>query len=86
MGGLEESHLSAPDGMVFMASKVMWLFIIRFIVHDFQLLPVSLTQGDLCCISKNRIGSPLFSHGDRRLSIMVLPIVFTIECREVDKI
>ena len=60
---------------------------LRFIVHDFQLLPVSLTQGDLCCISKNWIGSPLFSYyGDRRLSIMVLPIVFTIECGEVDKI
>lgn len=29
---------------------------------------------------------PLFGYGDQKLSIMVIPIVFTIECGEINKI
>ena len=74
--------------------------VIWFLVHVPELLPISFTQQNSCCINKSRMKHmkkldwksdlPCFSYGywncmflDFVTGYIVLPIVFTIECRVV---
>lgn len=83
VGGQEESHLSALDGLLFMASNVCGCFSVHC-----SCFPTSADKFDTRRLTLHQQESdlPFFSYGDRKLSIMVLPSVFTIEYGEVSKI